>query len=91
MGLKSRKALYEALVALRIPGIVVPEGGHTKMSNEVYGKKAMIYVYCSSVGQRVEAEKALEAQGFKTQPDYDIGHPTMAVQVSWFKGYHWDE
>ena len=93
-GLLSRKKLYVALQELVGMGLE-PRGtlpsSYTKLSNEIYGKKAMIYFTWKDEPTRRKAERELENRGFKVHRRYYPGSGTMEVQVSYFKGHHWDE
>jgi hypothetical protein len=86
--MKSRKVLFEALKTL--PGAKLPEK-YTGLDNEVYGRKAMIYVTFDTQENRRNAERTLRDQGFKVSDTYDPKRNTAEVQVSYFKGWHWDE
>lgn len=94
MGLHSRKKLYSDLCKLSedgsISGWQQPET-YKKLSNEVYGPQAMIYLDFATNAQRVKAERWLEDLGYKVDTSYSPGSGTTSVQVSWFKGLRWDE
>ena len=100
-GLPSRFTLFTALTEIKedIPGIKLPKDAE-KFCNEVYGRKACIYIDFDSVEIRLKVENELEERGFKVNrrycaPDrrlYIKKHwPVTEVQVAWFKGHHWDE
>ena len=84
--MKSKKKLFEALD--RFFG--TPEH-HSLLTcgNETFGKRSFIYV--DGRGRRAELERFLTAEGFKVNPNYGRGTQTVEVQVSYFKGWHWDE
>lgn len=86
--LKSRKALFAALQS--IPGAILPET-YKGLLNEVYGRQVDCYPSFKTYKARLAAEKILMDQGFKVRASYDPGGTTTAVQVSYFKGWHWDE
>jgi putative aminopeptidase FrvX len=86
--LKSRKALHEALKT--IPGATVPKTPK-HFSNETYGKRSMIYVRFTDTVTRRAGQIALEDLGFKVGRSYAPDGPVTEVQVSYFKGWHWDE
>jgi len=91
-GLKSRKQLYEDLKDINESGIAHwpnPFSNYKKMRNEIYGRKAMIYVKWASPADRKEGEQELRYRGYKIHR-YDVPS-TSEVQVSYFKGRHWDE
>ena len=86
--LKSRKALFTALQS--VPGVELPET-YKGLPNEIYGRRAMIYLRFETPGARNTAEQILSDQGFKVNRNYWPGSSTMEVRVSYFKGWHWDE
>ncbi len=97
MALRSRKALWEALVALKasLPGIKVA-AKFEDMSNEIYGRLAHVYVDVGDLQTRVALESALGGLGFKVCREYGRGpgrQPlnVVDVRVAWFKGDRWDE
>lgn len=90
--MKSKKALFAALdkyfyvteyseMALR----------HRRISNETYGRTSCIYISFETPEQRLNVEQFLENEGFKVNRRYARGSSTTEVQVSYFKGFHWDE
>ena len=59
------------------------------LMDEVYGKKAMIYVYWASPEDKKKGEAELKQRGYRIHR-YDP--PTASeIQVTYFKGWHWDE
>lgn len=91
-GLKSKVDLFTALddyymtktysaKQLDAPGI----------SNETYGRKSCIYVKAKSAADRQKLEDRLTMNGFKVNKNYWPGSSVIEVQVSYFKGYNWDE
>ena len=86
--LKSRKKLFETLQT--VPGAVLPTKPEGFL-NETYGSKSMIYPRFGSVADRLTGEVQLENAGFKVNKNYHPGSATTEVQVSYFKGWHWDE
>jgi len=69
-----------------------------EFDNEVYGKKAMLYLSFADMETRRFFEDELEKRGFKVSRDYcsvsggcSSDSPTTEIQVAYFKGYHWDE
>ena len=61
------------------------------MSDETYGKLSVIYLGCPSMAARSNLERSLPQLGFKVQENYNPGRPTVAVQVTFFQGWHHDE
>jgi hypothetical protein len=91
--LYSKRKLFQWLEENGGPSFkgVAREGlNHKKIGNETYGRKSMIYVYWDSPQQRKEMEEILKWDlGFKITK-YDP--PSVSsIQVSYFKGHHWDE
>lgn len=62
-----------------------------ELSNEIYGKQAMIYVQWSSVENRAAGEKGLKFLGFNVHSGYWPGSAASEIEVSYFKGNKWDE
>lgn len=88
MALKTRKALFAALQTLE--GARVPKT-YKGLSDETYGSKSIVYPSFVSLEARVAGEKKLKELGFKV--DFHYGQSNLArtaVQVSYFKGWHWD-
>lgn len=81
-GYKSKKKLKEFLQE---------KGVNPGWSNETYGKDSMIYLSWESPSERTEWENRLEDAGFKVHRRYWPGSSTSEIQVSYFKGHHWDE
>jgi hypothetical protein len=89
--MKSKKQLFEVLEKIIGQEFDLRTGG---VSDETYGKKSFIYLWDVKDNFGVEREKlelALEAEGFKVMRDYYPGSQTLEIQVSYFKGWHWDE
>ena len=89
--MKSKKQLFEVLEKIIGQKFDLSTGG---VSNETYGKKSCIYLWDVVANYGVEREKlelALEAEGFKVNRQYYLGSQTLEIQVSYFKGWHWDE
>jgi len=59
------------------------------LSNETYGRDSMIYVWAGE--RRAELEAFLTRKGFRVFPKYSPGGGRTEIQVSYFKGYHWNE
>ena len=89
--LKSRKALFNALKAKGFFPLNSIYRRPQDLPNEVYGRKAVCYPGFLNVGQRHTAEDFLEQEGFRVNREFSPLSPTAAVQVSYFKGLHWDE
>lgn len=92
-GLKSRKQLYKDLkdINRNIAKIKWFPSSYEDLSNEVYGKKAMIYVTWDSSEDRERGEEELDRRGYKINYRYNPAGSTSEVQVAYFKGWHWDE
>lgn len=92
--MKSKKSLFAALA--KISPINFGDAPKTGLktvgiSNETYGRSSMIYIRCSSPEHRASIINALVADGFKASHTYGAEFKTVAVQVSYFKGWHWNE
>ena len=95
----SKKKLFETLDDIHGTKSFVDAGlDHPIIGNETYGKKSMIYIAHDSMVERNQIESDLIAFGFKVSPRYnrpttnEYNGPTSSeVQVSYFKGWHWDE
>lgn len=64
---------------------------HRKVSNETYGRNSCIYLYHGDKGTRRDLERLLEARGHRVDRGYYLGSGTLEVEVTYFKGFHWDE
>jgi hypothetical protein len=64
---------------------------HKSVSNETYGNQSMIYITTASVLNRLWLERKLAERGHRVQRDYFPGSTILEIQVSYFKGFHWDE
>ena len=90
--MKSKKALFEYLDAYychREPEYARDGLKHPNIANETYGKKSCIYIY---PGKEMHGnlKQSLNDSGFKVSKRYGGDH-TIEVQVSYFKGFLWDE
>lgn len=61
------------------------------VGNETYGKKSMLYLRARDMEHRNAIERFLDRNNIKAFMDYSPGSPVVEVQVSYFKGWHWDE
>lgn len=95
--MKSKTALFRFLATrFNKPGVNMNTHG---ISNETYGPKSMIYFWSITEHwgvTRKEFERILGDEGFKCNRRYGIvagrdPFDATEVQVSYFKGYHWDE
>ena len=89
--MKSKKKLFkdlEEINSVRFKGV---ELDSKLISNETYGKNSFIYVRSESREDRTKIERELEKRGHKVERDYWRESSTTSVQVSYFKGWHWDE
>ena len=64
---------------------------HPKVSDETYGKNSCIYLYHGEANTRRALERLLEGRGHRVDRSYSSGGGTLEIEVSFFKGYHWDE
>lgn len=87
--LLSRRKLCEVLIEM---GRLSPTFKPEQLSNEVYGRKACIYLeFAKDSEDRKAVETKLEDRGFRINRGYWPGGSVIEVQVSYFKGLHWDE
>lgn len=95
----SRKKLWEALVDLKskYPTLKIPES-YKDLSDEIFGKDAFIFLHFDTMETRRAVEDELEKKEFKVERDYctkkgncQKDTPHAAIQVAYFKGWHWDE
>ncbi len=88
----SKKQLFKALDVYFVTTEFTTKGlNATGLSNETYGRDSMIYVSANSEWQRIKLEEFLIKRGFKVHTNYHPGGTRAEVQVSYFKGWHWDE
>lgn len=86
----SRQKLYDALKKLKRDGLGVNlPSSYKEFRNETYGRKSMIYVDWKTSDDKKQGESELSSQGFRIRR-YDPP-TTSEVQVTYFKGLHWDE
>ncbi len=89
--MKSKKELFR-LLGERFDNDEIQIGKYS-ISDETYGRKSMIYFWNI---QRVwgktreEFEDLLRSWGFNPNRRYAKGSDATEVQVSYFKGWHWD-
>ena len=90
----SKKKLFAHLAQLNIAGFedIVAKGlKHPRIGDETYGKKSCIYIRFANLLERRRVERELSRLGHKVDAGYCIGDARTEVQVSYFKGWHWDE
>lgn len=61
------------------------------LSDETYGNKSMMYLRCPDKATRHALEAKLTTAGVKVDASYDAAGTRIEFQVSYFRGYHWDE
>ena len=90
---QSKKNLFDFLATIHPKFKTAPMQGlkTNGIDNETYGRKSMIYITWDSPAERKEMEGKLEDAGFKVSRNFWKGSPVSEVQVSYFKGWHWDE
>jgi hypothetical protein len=69
----------------------IPMSEGYKISDETYGRKSKLYISCLNPADRVKLERFLIDKGVKVNQDYWPGSCVVELQVSYFKGWHWDE
>ena len=69
--------------------------GRHGIDDETYGRKSMIYLFFIQKNWGVTRSQLaclLRGWGFKPNMEYGLpAHDALEVQVSYFKGSHWDE
>jgi len=83
----SKKKLFKDLAeaGFENPSLEAPE-----ISDETYGRKSFIYINCRDMDHRCEIEEFLLDRGYKVSRPYWPSAPRIEVQVSYFKGFHWN-
>ena len=90
--MKSKKTLFELLGLFY--GKTDVDIGKYSISDETYGRKSMLYFWNieSNWGvSRRDFENTLTMLGLKPNKRYCRELDVTEVQVSYFKGWHWDE
>jgi hypothetical protein len=91
--MKSKTALFRDLAEIdpaRFADAPSKALKHQHISDETFGRDSHIYVGTAH-GDRRRVERALERRGHLIHEDYWPGSDVVNVQVSYFKGWHWDE
>jgi hypothetical protein len=89
--MKSKKALFAWLSNRFQKPIAL---GSEYVMDETFGKRSMIFIGPVDMAfgiPRLKLEAELKMAGFAVHPDYWPGSNMVEVQVSYFKGWHWDE
>ncbi len=89
-GHKSKAQLFKDLEKIDPDRFKGADLGRPYISDETYGKDSMIYVTWETPEARKEGERVLQKLGYKINDRYSPGGRTSEVQVSYFKGWHWD-
>jgi hypothetical protein len=58
---------------------------------EVYGKEVFCYINTFSLYNRKMMENWLKEKGLKFNSNYSVMSSTVEIQVTYFKGWKWDE
>ena len=61
------------------------------VSYEAYGRKVYAFINVKDMAARTCLELLLKSEGQSVDRDYSPGRPTVSVQVTFFKAWHWDE
>ena len=93
MALQSKTKLFEILRVETEDEEFRKGLSHPSIGNETYGRKSMVYVHWNLIPgfDRKSGEETLEAYGCNVNRRYWPGHEVSEVQVSYFKGHHWQE
>lgn len=90
--MKSKKILFGLLEKhFGVSGLDI---GNHSISDETYGRLSMLYFYNINTVwgmSRGDFENLLKGWGFKVNPRWFKEADATEVQVSYFKGHHWDE
>jgi len=91
--MQSKKKLFEYLDAYychRVAEYARDGLKHPNISDETYGRKSMVYVYCGDE-MRGNLLNSLIVNDFKVSRSYGKSFGALEVQVSYFKGQrHWE-
>lgn len=71
--------------------ITLPLNEGYSIGDETFGRKSMLFIRCPDIETRYRLERFLHNAGVKIHEDYWPGSSIAEVQVSYFKGWHWDE
>lgn len=91
--MKSKRALFKTLDEYRGTGMLYQDKGlkAPRIGDETYGRQSFIYIGSDNVASRKALEDHLTNEGFKVSRKYWPGSSVSEVQVSYFKGRHWNE
>jgi hypothetical protein len=89
--MKSKKVLFKDLEELDPVYFKDVDLDHNKIGNETYGRSSRIYINCKDKKERTRIEWALKRKGHLIKWDYWPESSRCEVQVTYFKGWHWDE
>jgi len=90
--MKSKKKLFAALDTHFKTTLWSAKGlKHSNVSDETYGRRSMVYISLKTPEERQTTERFLVREGFNVQSGYYPGSSTAEIQVSYFKGFHWNE
>ena len=59
--------------------------------DETYGRDSRLYVRVADMAERHRVEAAITRAGGRVHRNYSPGKPVVETQVSYFKGWHWNE
>jgi hypothetical protein len=88
-GHKSKQQLFADLEKIDPVRFKGADLGRPYISDETYGRESMIYVTWANPEEREKGEAELSKLGHKVN-SYDAKGKSSEVQVSYFKGWHWD-
>ena len=92
--MRSKTKLFADVASLNLPAfadIQAKQLRHPKVGNETYGRNSCIYLHCADQAQRRVVERELVKLGHKVNTSYFPGSGVAEVQVSYFKGFGWNE
>jgi hypothetical protein len=87
--MKSKTQLFKDLGELGYSEIAEQKLKHSKVANETYGKMSCIYLRLGDETIANKVKRQLSRLGHKIRSYGD--ETVVELQVSFFKGWHWDE
>ena len=91
--MKSKKSLFTLMSEVQPERFsTAPAEGlkHEFIGDETFGNESFIFLSVLP-NTRKRVELILKHQGYKVDKEYSPSSDTIEVQVSYFKGWHWNE
>ena len=100
--MKSKKQLFKDIffitsgtfpdmVDVKFSEIVKKGLNNPGISDETFGKQSCIFIHWKNMNARIRGEELLVNMGHKVDRSYWPGKPVTEIQVTYFKGWHYDE